>query len=157
MEKSPQDKRKYPRYNTDVEVFFQIAYDFRTKVNYQVVEQEKTLSRKYSALSRNISAEGICFVSEKKLEKGDVLSMEIQLPGEKAVIPMTGEVRWSSLASDETISDNKFDTGVKLLTVNGKTVADSIYFDKDNQVVWSVALEEIVGQFRITAQERKKK
>ena len=75
------------------------------------------------------------------------------LPGSKTFIPMEGEVRGCQKAG--TKFRPKFDIGVKLLNVDGQSVERSIYHDKDYQVVWSIVLESILGNFRILEQKRK--
>ena len=150
------ENRKFERYDTEVRILFQVAYDIQTKVEYRVINPDQdSASPKYSALSKNISVEGLCFSSVQKLEVGDILSMELYLPAHKDPIPMQGEVRWSEKKSPSQKSD-KFDTGVKLMTINGKPVHESIYFDQDNKVVWSLVLESVFGSFRIFAQKQKK-
>ena len=153
MDKPKEERRKYERFDTEVKIYFHVDYDIETTVKFQVVDKKKAKasSTKYSALSRNISAEGLCFTSEKKLEERDSLILEVYLPDEKDPIPMEGEVRWSQpISPNET---NKFNTGVKLITVNGKSVATSVYYDKANHVIWSIVLESVLGSFKKFAQK----
>ncbi len=145
------DKRKYPRYETEVKIYFYLSYDIRTKVEFRVLNNG--VSKKYKAHSRNISAEGLCFRSEKKLTKGDILCLEVYLPKQKNPIAMEGVVRWS----DPIPSKSKrkiFETGIRLTVVNGEDVVKSIYHDTDNKVVWSIVLESVLGNFRIFGQKR---
>ena len=143
------EKRHYERYETQVKVYFNVDYKFQAKVEYQLVgkDKERFLSRRYFGLSRNVSSEGLCFVSNKKLQKEDILSLEVYLPGDDDhPIYMLGEVRWSEEVKGEKDSSQKFTTGVKLLTVNDKPVAPSIYFDETNKAFWSPVLESIFGK-----------
>lgn len=144
------ERRSYERYDVDAKVYFRVAYDIKTRVEFQVVDEKKegkSLSEKYSAITKNISAEGMCFTCDKKLEKSDNLYIELYLPNSKEPIHMEGEVRWSHSTSLEKIKENKFDTGVRLLTVNGKRVHESIHYDKANRIVWSIVLESVFGSF----------
>ena len=157
------EKRKYERYDTYAKIYFHVTYDIATKVKFRVIDKvkNKALTKKYEALSKNVSAEGLCFSSAKQLNKGDILYMEVYLPvpeDKKTPLPkkfkkpilMEGEVRWSQ-ASKKQKKETFYDTGVKLITVNGKAVDESVFLDAINKVVWSVVLESIFGKFKITA------
>jgi len=153
-----QDKRKYERFDTEVKIYFQVSYDLKTRVEYQILDKDKkeTASAKYEAVSRNVSAEGLCFTSDKNLEKGELLFLEIYLPKQKEAIPMKGEVVWCRPDSLAKKNEGKFDTGVRLIMVDGKSVPESIYRDKEHGVVWSAVLDAVFGNFRIFAQKRNK-
>ena len=148
---SSKDQRRYERYDTEVKIYFYVTYDVRTKVRFQIIDKKgKTSSPKYTALSRNVSAEGLCFTSDKKLAPGDYLHLEVLLPGGKESVPMEGNVRWCQKSK----TPKKYDTGVKLSYVNGESVEKSIYHDQAYQVIWSIVLESILGNFRILEQKR---
>ncbi len=159
------EKRKYERYDTRAKIYFQVKYDIATKVRFRVIDKikNKALTKKYEALSKNVSAEGLCFSSVKQLNEGDVLYLEVYLPvpAEKKVslpkrfkkpILMEGEVRWSE-SLGKLKRQTLYDTGVKLITVDGQPVDESVYFDDMNRVVWSAVLESVFGKFRITAKK----
>ena len=152
------ERRRYDRYDTEVKIYFQVNYDIQTKVKYQIIDKakEETGSQKYSALSKNVSAQGICFTSDRRLTKGDLLHLEIYLPKGKEPIHMEGEVRWSVPATEKTHQSEKFDTGVQLITVNGQSVDQTIYFDKSHQIIWSIVLESTLGNFRLLTRNRNK-
>lgn len=155
MDKVPVEKRKFERYDTEVKIYFYVSFDIKTIVKFIVVgkDKKKTPDKKYLAFSKNVSAEGLCFTSDKKLKKGNILSIEIYLPKQENPILMEGEVRWSQLVTGAT---NKFDTGVCVATVKGKSVSDSIYRDEKNRIVWSAVLESVFGNFRKFAQQQLK-
>jgi hypothetical protein len=149
------ERRKYERYDTEAKVYFRIVYEIKTRVKFQIVDKEERggLSKKYPAVSKNISVEGLCFCSHKQLEKGDILYLEVYLPHRKQPICMEGKVRWSQPAASKHPEGAEFDTGVKLISVEGKSVMASIYYDEANHVVWSAVLESIFGNFRKLAQK----
>jgi len=148
------ERRKYERYATEAKVYFRVVYEIKTKVEYQIADKEEgTLSKKYSAMSKNISVEGLCFVSDRQLAKGDKLYLEFYLPKREQPIRMEGQVRWSQATSKEEKQEDKFDTGVKLTAVEGKSVMASIHYDEPNHLVWSVVLESVFGSFRKIAQK----
>ena len=147
MNENSREKRKFERFETETKVFFQVAFDVKTRIDFQVMDKEtgKFLSRRYSALSKNVSVEGLSFCCGHKLNTGDLLLLEVEVQGDKNSIRMEGQVKWSSAKSDDP---NKFDTGVKLLIVDGKAVPKTFYRDENNAVVWSAVLESILGNFK---------
>jgi len=157
MSKQSDERRKFERYDTEVKIYFDVKYDLKTKVKFQFIDKikHKIMSRKYSALSKNVSAEGLCFISGQQLKKDDTLHIEVYLPGQRDPIHMEGTVEWSKSASYLKVKD-RFETGVRLKKVNGKDVTSSVYRDEEHHLVWSVVLESILGSFKIFAQKRQK-
>ena len=145
MKKFDKERRKYYRYDTEMKIYFRVSYDVQTKVTFQVIDGDK--SKRYSGISKNISVEGIYFVSEKELKEGDKLLIEINTPKMKVASLMEGEVRWSHKVLDDPKYSDMFHTGVKIITVDGESVADSIYHDKKYAVDWSIVLESVFGSF----------
>lgn len=145
-----EERRKYFRYHTELKIDYQVNYDIRTKVKFQVLNiiKHKLGKKKYSGPSKNISVEGLCFVSNKELKKGNILFLEVYEPNTQAPIIMEGEVRWSQEIVQSEESEVKFYTGIKIISVNGQSVIDSISHDKDNDVDWSIVLETVFGNFK---------
>ena len=154
MTDQPSNKRQYERYETEAKVYFKVSYNINTLVKFKLLDKirQRIAPQSYSAISKNVSAQGLCFLSDKDLKPGDALLMEVYLPGGNIRVMMEGEVRWCQKDADHP---NKFDTGVKLLSVNGQDVDSSIHKDPSYNVVWSVVLESILGNYRIFAQQRK--
>ena len=148
------EQRKYERYDTEVQVYFYVTYDIRTKVKFQVIKKEaKKTSPKYLAVTKNVSAEGMCLTTDRKLLKGDRLYLEVYLPGSSEAVPMEGEVRWCKHGRTKG-KKARYDIGVQLEKVSGESVQRSIYHDSEYHVVWSIVLESILGNFRILEQKR---
>ncbi|HLF17783.1 MAG TPA: PilZ domain-containing protein [Candidatus Omnitrophota bacterium] len=154
MSPKTSDKRKNKRYDTSVKVYFHYPYDINTKVDYQLIDKkhEKVLSPKYTGISKNVSVEGLCFHSEQHLHGGDNLLIELHLPGDRGPVLMEGLVRWC----EETLNNPGYDTGVKLLTVDGKSVAETVHYDNAYHVEWSAVLESVLGKFRLLSKKRRK-
>lgn len=148
MEKNNEGKRKYQRYGIEMRLHFRVFYDFKTVVKFQVLDSKKSACRKYSGVSKNISVEGLCFVSRKKLEKGNLLMLEFYAPTVKVPIPMEGEVRWCKQLPKDSKYKRLFHTGVKLIRVKSKSVMDSVYYDRKYNVNWSIVLETVFGSFK---------
>jgi len=151
-----EERRKYKRYNTEVKVYFDFSFDLQTKVDYKIIDQKtkKAVTDKYSAVSRNISVEGLCIVSEKELSKWDQLFMELYLPGSSIPVPMEGFVRWCSPnkpADEIKQNDEKANylVGVQLSKVKGEPVQESIHYDEEYKVDWSNVLESVFGSYKL--------
>jgi len=160
------NKRKYKRYNTEARIYFDFAYDLETKVKFELVEEKKKskTKKKYLAVSRNISAEGLCFVSHKDVEVGDQLYIEVYLPSAVEPIHMSGKVKWCDPVSESSryiLEDKKnkqmFHIGVVLSFVDGDPVGNSIHFDKKYGVNWSVVLESVFGSYKMLMGEKYKR
>ena len=158
MKKNNIERRKYLRYDTEMKVYFQVKYDIKTRVEFRILEEEwEGLSaHKYSGLCSNVNVEGLCFVSNKKLNKGDLLLLDVYEPIVKGPVRMEGEVRWSQKNPGKAGEKDAFRTGVRLIEVNGKSVADSIYFDRKYKIAWSAVLESLFGNFAAMVRKLKK-
>ena len=148
------NNRKYDRFDTEVKVYFRVEYDIETKIEYQVVGKE--IREKHFGVTKNVSTEGMCFTSYEKLQKGDILSMELYLPeDEDKPVYMLGEVRWSNPTEKSEQDGKKYETGVKLITVNNQNVNSSTYFDTENNLYWSPVLESVFGKFKLIQLKKK--
>ncbi len=158
MNKVDIEKRLYPRYDTEVKLHFHVKYDMETKVKFKVlVSNHKGESTHiYSGVSKNASVEGLCFVSKKKLRKGDLLFMEVFEPKVKGPVRMEGQVRWSCKLPGKPGEEGEYFTGVRLILVNNELVTDTIYFDKKYKIVWSVVLDSLFGKFSAALRKSKK-
>ena len=160
------EKRKFKRYGTDVEIYFDFIYDLETKVEFELIDRKKEvpLSDKYSAVSRNVSVGGLCFASSKKVDQGDLLHLEVYLPGAKDPIHMKGQVEWckpvfpsyEERLLEEMEGQRVFETGVRLLSVKEQSVDESVHHDAVYDVDWSVVLESIFGNYRMLMEGRYK-
>ena len=159
MADQSKEKRKFKRYNTDVEIYFDFIYDLETKVEFELIDKEgkKTLSDKYSAVSRNVSVGGLCFASSKRVKQGDLLHLEVYLPSAKEPIDMQGRVEWCKPVPpsyeerilEEMEGHRVFEVGVRLISVKEESVDESIHHDAAYDVDWSVVLESIFGNYRM--------
>jgi len=141
-----QEKRKSPRYGTDLKIKFYVHYDIHTKIDFLILHRDKKgfFRRKYKALSKNISAEGLAFLSPKQLKAGDRLVLFVRVPASKKPIRMEGEVRWCQ----PTCQGRDYDTGVQLISVEGQSVEKSLILDPIHKVTWSIVLESVFSSFK---------
>ena len=151
------ERRLYERYDTALKIQFYVNFDLETKIDFRVKRENKKDFSKgvYSAVSKNVSVEGICFSSEKKLRKGDVLLLDVYVPSASKPIKMLGHVRWSQ-PIDAKAKNVKYDTGVKVTAVNEELVEKTIFIDDIYHVAWSIVLESVFGGFKHLALERKR-
>jgi hypothetical protein len=149
-----QERRKYERYETDLKVQFYVTFDLETKIHFKVKEKDKGdfSPEKYHAVSKNISVEGICFVTEKRLNKGDLLALEVYVPSSTQAIHMQGEVRW---CVQEKGKRDVYETGVKIFTVEGERLEKTIVFDEVHNIMWSAVLDLVFSSFKQLSLKRK--
>ncbi len=147
MQKKNNEARRHDRYDTDIKVHFYVPYEIKTKLNFQFKQHQpdESLNQRFKGLTKNISAGGLCFVSDQRLQSGDYILIDVYLPGVIKPIAMEGEVKWCKVNEDGQL----FYSGVQLAKVYEKPVEESIYFDQEHQVIWSNVLEQVLGSFAI--------
>lgn len=159
MQEHASERRKYKRYSTDAKVYFSVNYSLDVTMKFQVLDKDTHAPASYDkhlAYGRDISLEGFSFTCDQQLQKGDRLSLELYLAEKKEPIRMEGEVRWSQRVYSENKYENKFSTGLRLLTVEGKSVLESIHYDGANRVMWSSVLDYVFGSYRNLVQKQQK-
>lgn len=156
MEKFEKERRKYHRYDIETKLKFRVSYDLKAVVKYRFLKN-KCFFLRHSGLTNNISVEGLRFLSKKRLKEGDLLLLDVYISAQKQPIRMTGEVRWSMKLPGEGKYKNFFYTGVKLNTLNGQPVAESIYHDSEYDINWSIVLETVFGGFKEIMNKIKKR
>ncbi|HNV24409.1 MAG TPA: PilZ domain-containing protein [Candidatus Omnitrophota bacterium] len=152
------EKRRNNRFPAEVAMRYDFAYDVETKLKIQVKKEfiPQKLIPKYPAISKNVSLEGIGFVASKLLSEGDFLNLELYLPHEKDPIHMEGKVRWSKPVQPEKPNSKLcYETGVQLITIEGKEVEETIYFDEQYKILWSKVLDNILGGYHLSALKSK--
>jgi hypothetical protein len=125
----------------------------------------KSVSEKYQAIGQNVSVEGLSFVSLQSVEQNDLLHLEVYLPSAKDPIHMKGEVIWCNTVLAPPAQDapgkrqdqKSYHVGVKLITVGGTPVHESVHYDEEYQVYWSNVLESIFGNYKMLMGEKYKK
>lgn len=156
---SGRERRKSERFVTDLDIQFHVSFDIETKIDYRVLKSTagKPPDNYFPAVGRNVSVEGLCFVSDKLLNGGDHLSLNVFVPSSNEPILMEGQVKWSQPCSAET-AGGKYETGVKISSVRGESVERSIFIDKVHNILWSNVLETVFSSFKtlVIKQQRQK-
>ena len=106
QQKKSVERRKYMRLAIGTKVIFRAVLEKK---------KEAAPKEKVSALSRNMSVEGICFRADRDVASGAEVELEIFLPSEPEPLLLEGEIKWSQPVL--TKEDKKmFDIGVQLST-----------------------------------------
>jgi len=148
MNPKSSEQRKFKRYTTEVEGLFQVAYPLITNIHFQIIDQEsgEFHTSKYSAVSKNVGVEGLCFTTGFRLSQGEHIYLEVFLKGKNDPLPMEGQVRWSRQSLLTSGKERQFDTGIKIISVKGQPVLETFEKNKADQVVWSGVLRMIFGE-----------
>jgi len=151
------DKRNYHRHPLKDKALINFIYDFYAKVDVHSAEMPtKPKALKCHGVCKNISAEGICFASEIRLKRGEKLDLEFYIANSQSPIHMQGNVRWSKKAPESQSTYSQYDTGLKLTTIEGKDVCDSVHYDEKYRLYWSDVLELISGEWKQFIEEFRK-
>ena len=108
QEKNFIERRKYVR------------LDLETEINFQIKPEKESSgqadAKSFSAITKNLSAEGICFTSQQRLEPGNILKLEVFLPAQSQPLRLEGRVAWIQPFKQE--DRQMFNVGVKLFTID---------------------------------------
>ncbi len=148
------DRRHYDRYETDVKIQFHVSFDLETKIQFRVKQDAALSPETYTAVGVNVSVEGLCFRSTRQLERGAGLLLDVYVPSATTPIRMEGRVKWSQPSEHQK---GEYETGVRLMTVNGDDVEKSIFTDNVHHIRWSIVLESVFGTFKHLVLEKKKR
>ncbi len=103
-----------------------IRLDFQLKLNFTKEGEQK---KGYQAVTRNISAEGLRFSSDQKLETGTNIDFEVQLPNRKKPTLFKGEVVWSrELPFSAGKQERSYDIGVRFVEIDKKDRNDLMLY-----------------------------
>ena len=102
------EKREFVRLNLNV------------KVDWKKISETPEAKQEFSHKTKNISVGGICLVANEKVNIGETLQINMELPSEK-VINAIGKVVWISEyeildREEETI----YDIGIEFVEINKK-------------------------------------
>ena len=59
-----------------------VRLDVKTKVRFKLGKKKIWPSNKVTAITKNLCVEGIRFISDKRLEPGSAIRLELSIPGE---------------------------------------------------------------------------
>ena len=86
------------------------------------------------ALTKDISAGGVCFITEELLEPGTALEVELKLPDREAPIIFLGEVTWSRPIGPppKSYQNPNSEAGIKFVSIDPKDRALIMQYAKLN-------------------------
>jgi hypothetical protein len=147
IENTAAERRRHGRYQSDLKLAFYVSFDLEASINFRVKKQEgqKFSKAKYSGTTKNISAEGLCFISNVELCKRDHLSLDLYLPNKVEPVVMEARVRWSRIKERKASGEKSVETGIKIITVGKEDVEKSVVFDEIHKIYWSNILEIVFG------------
>jgi hypothetical protein len=96
------ERRKYPRFELDLEV------------KYKIISCEEAF--KFTQ-TRNISAEDLCFEAGEHLNMGSYVEMEVDLKDNRPPVSIVAEIRWSAEVKKPGSKDKAYANGVKILSM----------------------------------------
>ena len=93
--------------------------DLETKINVSSLDitNAKAKASRMKAVGKNIGIKGILVVSDKKLKRDTLVTLEIFMPGKKKPIYIEGDVRWCVPINKKAKNPRKFEVGIQFLTV----------------------------------------
>lgn len=149
-DKSSIERRRHTRYDSEVKVVFYTSFNFEAKLDFRFKKpDEKDFSHaKYYGTTKNISAEGLCFMTNMELCKRDSLWMELFLPSQDKPVLIQGRVRWSRVQKPASSGEKQVETGITVLSVNGEEVQKTLVLDEVHKIYWSNLLECVLGEYK---------
>ncbi len=96
------ERRRYPRFKLKVDA------------KYRIIDSDEAWKH---AGARNISAEGLCFEANEKLNAGTHVELEVDLKDDGPAVHIIGEIRWSSELERPKGEEKAFLNGVRLINV----------------------------------------
>ena len=96
------NKRKFPRHSINVEL--NVAFD--SKVKY------------VEATTENIGVGGLCFMSDKRIDPFQEVTLKLKLADGAMPIECNGRVSWIVEKHTVQPSNNEFDIGIEFVNIN---------------------------------------
>lgn len=96
------ERRKYPR------------FELKLNAKYIIMNSRDVYK---AGRTKDVSAEGICFESEKPFNKGEYVNLEVDLGDRMSPVSLVGEIRWSQEIKSPESRGKRFINGVKLIDI----------------------------------------
>ncbi len=95
-----------------------IRFDLDTNVRYRFFDG-MSIDESMQAKAKNLSAEGVCIVTQKEIPRNKDIELDISLPGKKAPVRIHGKVLWTHKIKgvDKNMPD-RFEAGIRLYTID---------------------------------------
>lgn len=95
-----------------------IRFDLDTNIKFRFFEG-MSVNESIKGKAKNLSAEGVCIVTQKEIPGNKNIELDISLPGKKRPVRIHGRVVWTHRVkgADKNMPD-RFESGIKLYTVD---------------------------------------
>jgi len=93
-----------------------IRFDFDANIKFRFFDK---IDENVRGKAKNLSAEGVCIVTEKEIPRDKDVELDIYLPGKKKPVRVHGSVVWThKIKSTGKKTASRFETGIKLYTID---------------------------------------
>lgn len=93
-----------------------IRFDFDANVKFRFFDR---IDENIKGKAKNLSAEGVCLVTEKEIPRDKDVEVDIYLSGKKKPVRVHGSVVWThKIKSTDRKTANRFETGIRLYTID---------------------------------------
>jgi hypothetical protein len=93
-----------------------IRFDLDTNVKFRFFDN---IDENIKGKAKNLSAEGVCIVTEKEIPKDRDIELDIFLPGKKGPARVHGKVIWThKIKRADKVLPDRYEAGIKLYTVD---------------------------------------
>ena len=96
-----------------------IRFDLDANVKFKFFDDINIMDENIKGKAKNLSAEGVCIVTEKEIPKNKNIELDIFLPGRKKSVIIHGKVIWThKIKSVEKKLPDHYEAGIKLYTID---------------------------------------
>lgn len=93
-----------------------IRFDFDANIKFRFFDR---IDESVKGKAKNLSAEGVCIVTEKEIPGDKDVELDISLPGKKKAVRVHGTVVWTHrIKNQDKKASARFETGIKLYTID---------------------------------------
>lgn len=103
------EKRKHPRIKLKLPIEYKVVNE--TDESYRTFQQQRAM---HNGSSKDISSEGLFMITDKQVEKGDILKVEMKLPEEDKAVRAFAEIIW---LADENVPVGKHGAGIYFMAL----------------------------------------
>lgn len=94
-----------------------IRFDLDTNIKFRFFDN--IIEESIKGKAKNLSAEGVCIVTEKDIPLDKDIELDISLPGKKRAIRVSGRIVWiHKIKSMNKELPDRHEAGIKLYTVD---------------------------------------
>ncbi len=93
-----------------------IRFDFDANIKFRFLDR---INENIKGKAKNLSAEGVCVVTEKEIPYDKDVEIDIYLPGRKKPVRVHGSVVWTNkIRNIDKKAASRFEAGVKLYIID---------------------------------------